>query len=97
MRRATFSGSQVFRLTGPPLSSVRLPPQGAPGINVGTAKFTFSDGNTGTFMYTINGITQTKTISRELFHPLVGTICQQRPALPLPVDPCMIATASAGR
>jgi hypothetical protein len=75
----TYSGSQVFRLTGPPFSSVPFPPQGSPGgatgINVGTAKFTFSDGNTGTFMYTVNGITQTKNITRELFHPPAGTVC----------------------
>jgi Domain of unknown function (DUF4185) len=76
----TYSGSQVFRLTGPPFSSVPFPPQGSPGgatgINVGTAKFTFSDGNTGTFMYTVNGVTQTKNITRELFHPPAGTVCQ---------------------
>jgi hypothetical protein len=75
----TYSGSQVFRLTGPPFSSVPFPPQGSPGgatgINVGTAKFTFSDGNAGTFMYTVNGITQTKNITRELFHPPAGTVC----------------------
>ncbi|HWZ72214.1 MAG TPA: hypothetical protein VN326_12185 [Casimicrobiaceae bacterium] len=76
----TYSGNQVFRLTGPPFSSVPFPPQGNPGgatgINVGTAKFTFSDGNTGTFMYTVNGITQTKNITRELFRPPAGTVCQ---------------------
>ena len=76
----TYSGSQVFRLTGPPFSSVPFPPQGTPGgatgINVGTAKFTFSDGNTGTFAYTVNAVTQTKNITRELFHPPGGTVCQ---------------------
>jgi hypothetical protein len=75
-----YSGTQVFRLTGPPFNSVPFPPQGTPGgatgISVGTAKFTFTDGNTGTFTYTVNGITQTKNITRELFHPPGGTVCQ---------------------
>jgi len=76
----TYSGSKVFRLTGPPFSAVPFPPQGTPGgatgISVGSAKFTFSDGNTGTFTYTVNGITQTKNITRELFHSPGGTVCQ---------------------
>ena len=42
---------------------------------VGSATFTFADGNTGTFNYTVNGVTQTKAITREvLFAP--GTVCQ---------------------
>ena len=45
------------------------------GTAVGTATFTFADGNTGTFDYTVNGITQTKAITREvLVDP--GTVCQ---------------------
>jgi hypothetical protein len=76
----TYSGNQVFRLSGPPFNSVPFPAQGTPGgaagTNVGTAKFTFSDGNTGTFMYTVNGITQTKNITRELFNPPSATVCQ---------------------
>jgi hypothetical protein len=54
----TYSGNQVFRLTGPPFSAVPFPPLGSPGgatpVNVGTATFTFTDGNTGTFMYTVS-------------------------------------------
>jgi hypothetical protein len=76
----TYSGNQVFRLTGPPFSAVPFPPQGTPGgaagTSVGSAKFTFSDGNTGAFMYTVNGVTQTKNITRELFHSPGGTVCQ---------------------
>jgi hypothetical protein len=74
----TYSGSQVFRLTGPPFSAVPFPPLGSPGgatpVNVGTATFAFTDGNTGTFMYTVNGIPGTKSITRELFNS-GGTIC----------------------
>ncbi len=42
---------------------------------VGTATFTFTDGNTGTFDYTVNGVTQTKAITREVF-VTPGTVCQ---------------------
>jgi hypothetical protein len=38
--------------------------------------FTFSDGNTGTFAYTVNAEAQTKNITRQLFNPLAGTLCQ---------------------
>jgi serine protease len=70
----------LYRLTGPPFSAVPFPPMGSPGgasgTPVGTATFTFSDGNTGTFAYTVNAGTQTKNITRELFHPPAGTVCQ---------------------
>jgi hypothetical protein len=39
-----------------------------------TASFTFTDGNSGRFSYTVNGVTQTKAITRQVFN-LPGTIC----------------------
>ena len=70
----------LYRLTGPPFSSVPFPPIGNPGGAVGTsvgkATFTFSDGITGTFAYTVNAVTQVKNITRELFQSPAGTICQ---------------------
>jgi hypothetical protein len=33
-------------------------------VSVGTATLTFTTGNTGTFMNTVNGVTQTKSITR---------------------------------
>jgi hypothetical protein len=75
----TYAGT-LYRLTGPPFNAVPFPPIGSPGgatgTPVGTATFTFSDGNTGTFAYTVNAEAQTKNITRELFHPLAGTLCQ---------------------
>jgi len=76
---ATYSG-QLYRATrGPPFNSVPFPvlgaPGGAQGSNVGTATFSFVDGNTGIFSYNVDGVTQTKTITREVFvRP--GTTCQ---------------------
>ena len=75
----TYAGT-LYRLTGPPFNAVPFPsigsPGGATGTPVGTATFTFSDGNTGTFAYAVNAEAQTKNIARELFHPLAGTLCQ---------------------
>ena len=75
----SYSGTLV-RTTGPPFNAVPFPPTGTPGgatgTNVGTASFTFADGSTASFTYTVNGVTQTKNITRELFQPPGGTVCQ---------------------
>jgi hypothetical protein len=42
---------------------------------VGPARFTFADGNDATFAYTVNGVAQTKQITREIFRA-PGTVCQ---------------------
>jgi len=69
----------LFRLTGPPFNAVPFPPIGSPGgampTAVGTATFTFSDGNNAQFAYTVNGVSQTKPITRQVFSP-PGTACQ---------------------
>jgi hypothetical protein len=41
---------------------------------VGTATFTFNDGNDASFAYTVNGISQTKAITRQVFQA-PGTVC----------------------
>jgi hypothetical protein len=74
----TYTGT-LYRLTGPPFNTVPFPPLGSPGgatgTSVGTATFTFSDGNAGTFAYSVNASTQTKNITRQLFQPPAGTVC----------------------
>ena len=74
----TYAGP-LLRTTGPPFNAVPFPPVGTPGgvtaSNVGTATFTFSDGNNASFAYTVNGVSQTKAITREVFQP-PGTTCQ---------------------
>jgi len=37
---------------------------------VGTGELTFNDANNGTFAYTVNGVSQVKAITREVFGPL---------------------------
>ncbi len=76
---ASYAGQLYRATTGPPFNAVPFPPLGTPGSAqgsiVGTATFDFLDGNTGTFTYTVNGVTQTKAITREVFAP-PGTTCQ---------------------
>lgn len=64
-----YSG-QLFQETGPPFNSVPFAPAQVRGTGVGNATLTFSDPNSGIFAYTVNGITQTKTITREVFDQL---------------------------
>ena len=69
-----YSGT-LYRTTGPPFNSVPFDSTKVVATAVGTATFTFTDGNTGTFDYTVNGVTQSKTITREVL-VAPGTVCQ---------------------
>jgi hypothetical protein len=70
----TYAGT-LYRTKGPAFNAVPFNPGSVIATEVGTAKFTFADGNTGTFAYTINGMTQTKAITRQVFQT-PGTVCQ---------------------
>jgi len=65
----------LYRTTGPAFSSVPFDPAKVTATAVGTATFTFSDGNDATFAYTVNGVSQAKAITREVFQN-PGTVCQ---------------------
>jgi uncharacterized delta-60 repeat protein len=75
----SYTGDLYRATSGPPFSAVPFPPLGSPGGVtggiVGSATFTFNDGNTGTFAYTVSGIRQSKSITREVF-ALPGTTCR---------------------
>lgn len=77
-----YTGTQVYRLSGPAFNQTPFPPIGATGgptgTIVGTASFTFANGNAATFSYTVDGVTQSKAITREVFTP-PGTVCQDAP------------------
>ncbi len=70
----TYKG-QLFRSTGPPLSAVPFNPGLVKLTAVGTATFAFANGNAATFTYTVNNVTQSKQITRQLFSPPAGTVC----------------------
>jgi predicted dienelactone hydrolase len=65
----------LYRTTGPAFDAVLFDPAKVVSTNVGTASFIFSDGNNAAFSYTVNGVSQTKAITREIFRA-PGTVCQ---------------------
>jgi len=65
----TFSGNLTLA-SGPPLGSVPFDPALVQRIPVGSATLTFADGNNGTFAYTVNGVSQSKPITRQVFGTL---------------------------
>ncbi|HEX7273817.1 MAG TPA: trypsin-like peptidase domain-containing protein [Casimicrobiaceae bacterium] len=69
----TYAG-MLYRTTGPAFNSMPFDPAQVVATAVGSATLTFADGNTGTFSYTVNGISQAKAITRQVFSG-TGTIC----------------------
>jgi hypothetical protein len=65
----------VTTLTGPPFDAVPFQPGKVVETAVGAATVSFADGNSASFAYTVNGIAQTKAITRQVFAP-PGTVCQ---------------------
>lgn len=76
---ATYTGALYRASSGPPFNAVPFPALGSAGGAiggiVGSATFTFANGNHGTFAYTVDGTAQTKAITREIFVS-PGTVCQ---------------------
>ncbi len=70
----TYSGT-LNRTTGPAFSAVPFDPHRVAVTAVGTATLTFANGNAGTFAYSVNGVQQAKSITREIFRT-PGTLCQ---------------------
>ena len=76
----TYQGT-LYLTNGPPFSAVPFDPAMVRRTPVGSASFSFDDGNTGTFAYTvdlgdgINRASQSKSITRQVFTS-PGTLCQ---------------------
>jgi hypothetical protein len=76
----TYSGA-LDRTSGPAFGAVPFDPTLVHHSPSGTATFTFADGNTGTFSYSVdlgdgvNKATQSKAITRQVFRT-PGTVCQ---------------------
>jgi len=75
---SSYSGDLIRLTSGPPFNAVPFPPLGSPGgatgSTVGSAQLAFFDGNSGIFTYTVNGETQSRDITREVF-TAPGTVC----------------------
>ena len=69
-----YSGT-LYRSTGPAFGTVPFNPANVTRTPVGTMTLTFADGNAGLFTYSVNGVAQTKAITRMLFTPPAGTLC----------------------
>jgi lysyl endopeptidase len=70
-----YSG-QLIRTAGPAFSAVPFNPALVTRTPVGTMTVTFGNGNSATMAYTLDGVTQTKTITRQLFYSPAATVCQ---------------------
>ena len=69
-----FSGT-LYETHGPAFNASPFNPANVTLTAVGTATFTFSDGNNAIFAYTLNGVAQTKHITRQVFRS-PGTVCR---------------------
>jgi hypothetical protein len=69
----TYAGT-LYRTTGPAFSAVPFDPSRVALTAVGAVTLSFTDGNTGTFAYNVNGVAQAKAITRQVFSG-GGTIC----------------------
>lgn len=80
----SYSGP-LYRTTGPAFDSVPFRPITAANLTqVGTVSFSFADANNGTFAYTVNGVSQSKPITRQVYGPL--PTCTQGGAHGTPVN-----------
>jgi hypothetical protein len=66
---------ELYTGTGPAYSTAKFESTKVIGTPVGLATISFTDGNSASFAYTVNGIAQTKALTREVFAP-PGTVCR---------------------
>lgn len=70
----TYAGA-LDATTGPPFNAEPFDPLRVTHSPAGNATVTFTDGANATFTYTLNGVTQTKLLTRFVFRT-PGTVCQ---------------------
>lgn len=71
---AAYAGT-LYRTAGPPFNALPWNPAAVTLVPVGMTSIAFVNGNSATFTYTLNGITQTKSITRNVLRA-PGTVCQ---------------------
>ena len=77
-----YSGT-LYQTHGPAFSAMPFSPAAVTATAVGTGTLTFSDGNNGSFAYIVNGIAQTKAITRQVFGPVPTCTFGAQPNLAL--------------
>jgi len=60
----------LYQTSGPPFNVLPFFPSAVHATAVGSGTLTFSDADNGTFAYVVNGIKQTKSITRQVFGPV---------------------------
>jgi hypothetical protein len=68
-----YSGT-LYRTTGPAFNGASFDPNSVSRVAVGSVTFQFTDASNGLFTYTVNGVTQTKPISR-LVYASPASVC----------------------
>jgi hypothetical protein len=70
----SFAGP-LYRTTGPPFNAVPFTPITAANLTqVGSGTLAFGSSGDGTFSYTVDGVSQVKNITRQVFGP--ATVCR---------------------
>ena len=77
-----YSGT-LYTTSGPAFNAVPFDPNAVVRTPVGTGTLTFVDANNGTFTYAVNGLLQSKTITRQVFGPLPACTFGAQPNLAL--------------
>jgi hypothetical protein len=62
----TYAGT-LYRTTGPAFNVAQWNPGNVGVTPVGSVSLSFTDANNGVFSYTVNGVTQSKPITRQVF------------------------------
>lgn len=65
----------LYRTAGPPFDTIPFDPARVTATPAGPASLTFTDGNAGTFAWSVDGITGRIPITRQIFQS-PGTVCQ---------------------
>jgi hypothetical protein len=73
MSTGVYAGA-LYQTTGPAYDAVPFNPAKVMRYPIGSATFTFADGNSAIFAYTVNGISRSKQITRQVFRT-PGTAC----------------------
>ena len=66
---------KLYRTTGPAFGVQAFDPAQVTRTEVGSVRFTFTSGNAARFSYTVDGVTQSKELTRERFFPAGATQC----------------------
>ena len=78
----TYTGT-LYQTRGPAFDAVPFLPAQVMPTAVGTGTLTFADGNNATFAYTVNGTSQQKSITRQVFGPQPACVFGGQPNLAL--------------